>query len=125
MNNQTEPLKPINFLAPWSELDRRGKLRNAQFKEKDLVIKIYDDRGKEKYEIDLERTTTKKELLDWIFHLLGKNWLTPNMLYDFLICLDDTCRDRFDSGARSLYLHNDEKPIQWKTKKRRNKDDPI
>jgi hypothetical protein len=41
------------------------------------------------YEVALDEITTSAEMLDWIFQLHGKSWVTPKVMHDFLTALDD------------------------------------
>lgn len=36
------------------------------------------------YEIELERCKTSAQVLDWIFHIYPKTWVTPKTMYDLL-----------------------------------------
>jgi hypothetical protein len=42
-----------------------------------------------KYEVDLERCATSAQMLDYIFHVAGKAWITPKDLGDLVQALDD------------------------------------
>ncbi len=42
-----------------------------------LVLKFRDDNGRSIYEVDLECCNSGREILDWIFHINGKAWATP------------------------------------------------
>lgn len=37
-----------------------------------------------KYEIDLKRCSTHQEILAWVHHLVGKFWITPDLIEDFI-----------------------------------------
>jgi hypothetical protein len=41
------------------------------------------------YEIDLEEIHSSAAILDWIFHVLGKQWADAETMYDLLRALDD------------------------------------
>lgn len=36
------------------------------------------------YEIHLSRISTESEVIGWIFHLLGKNWMNPHRIQLFI-----------------------------------------
>ena len=40
--------------------------------------------GREIYWVDTDRCGTCAELLDWIFQLHGKAWVSPEVMFDFL-----------------------------------------
>ena len=48
-----------------------------------LELKVYDE-YEDSYYIDLDEINDKADLLEWIYHLLGKNWININMLDDFI-----------------------------------------
>lgn len=82
------------------------------FQRKDLIIKIERD-DQDWYEIDLERCTNSKELLEWILHIHGKNWGSSNsIIAAILTTLDDACDVVFGEGTESLFLNKD--LINWK-----------
>lgn len=36
------------------------------------------------YEIELERLNTPQKILGWVYHLCGKNWVTPSVIEEFI-----------------------------------------
>lgn len=46
----------------------------------------------EDYEIDLEECTTSAQLLDWIFQISNKTWMTEKDRSDMLLALNDLLR---------------------------------
>ena len=44
------------------------------------------------YEVDLDRCRTSAEVLDWVFQVSHKEWMTPEGIRDFLLALDDLLR---------------------------------
>lgn len=44
------------------------------------------------YEVDLDQARTSAELLDWVFQLHGKTWVTPTVIHDFLTIVDRLLR---------------------------------
>lgn len=55
------------------------------------------------YEIDLDRCTTAKQALDWIFHVAKKPWCSGDMLQAFIRCLQQSCRDRAGVSASEYF----------------------
>lgn len=47
------------------------------------------DNGTELYYVPLDRCRTCAELLDWIFQLHGKGWMTPAQMHAFLSLVRD------------------------------------
>lgn len=47
------------------------------------------DNGFDLYEIDMSELTTSAEILDYIFQLKTKSWLTPKILFDLIEALED------------------------------------
>ena len=41
------------------------------------------------YQIDLERCTNSAQLLDWLFQIQGKNWCSPELIFDLMTFFDD------------------------------------
>jgi len=67
-------LKPIDWL---SERERLVRItRNAA---------VVNDR----YDIPLDRCSTEVEAFHWLVHLLEKNWITREMLFDLICELED------------------------------------
>lgn len=44
------------------------------------------------YEIEKSRLETAGHALEWIYHLMGKTWMTPERLFTFLRLIEDHCR---------------------------------
>jgi hypothetical protein len=64
-----------------------------------LVLEHDDGHG---YEVDLEDCTTCAQVLDWIFHLRDKTWLTSTDIGDLVEILRlvlDPCRNLCSWGA--------------------------
>lgn len=52
-------------------------------KTNELELKVYGE-YEDGYFIDLDEINDKADLLEWIYHLIGKNWININMLDDFI-----------------------------------------
>ncbi len=75
-----------------SKLEQRRKRTcwgRWRLDEKAGVLAIYDERVRWLYEVDLDRCRTCAQVLDWIYQLQGKPWLSDGDLRDFLKALDD------------------------------------
>lgn len=42
------------------------------------------------YEVPLDDCKTRGDLVDWIFHLKEKKWMTPDMLWGFLYLIRES-----------------------------------
>lgn len=57
-----------------------------KLKRKELVI-IEDDTivfVKHRYEIELTRIKNRTDIIQWLHHMMGKNWVTVEMLEQFI-----------------------------------------
>lgn len=89
----------------------------AEFDPDRLVIKLSDG-NRIRYEVDLARCEKCGEVLDWIFQLLDKNWVTPEVMHSFLQELDRASEKVFGSGIQGvLCSYGASKEVNWKTKK--------
>lgn len=57
-----------------------------------------------RYDIPLDRCTTKIEAYQWLVHLLEKNWVTREVLFDLVCVLQDhfgfNLHDFYAEGSR-------------------------
>lgn len=65
-----------------------------------FTLTWHDPEGE--YEIDLETITTSAEMLDWIFQVQGKGWMTAKGLADLLQAFEDLLHPQSNlcSGGR-------------------------
>lgn len=78
----------------------------VRFNKGALTITMIDKTRKDEptiYEMDLELVTDPAEVIDWIYHLMGKQWATPQVIYDFLKVFDDACGDIFNARAKEVF----------------------
>ena len=80
-------LEPVNFMKIWKEHEEwlSGPYPTSgmvAWNKKNNTIEIHKIMGGP-YEINLDRCTTKAEVLNWIFHIMGKNW-AKDIIYDLL-----------------------------------------
>jgi len=67
------------------------------------------------YELDLERANTPSELLDWIFQITQKTWMTPELTYQFLRALNEACRAVFRDGIQGTYCPwGSSRKVDWR-----------
>lgn len=67
-----------------------------------LVLALYDDRERYIYEVDLERCTTSAEVLDWIMHVAGKHWSTPEVVAGLIHALNQVLRPKANLCAQGI-----------------------
>lgn len=73
----------------------------------------------EYYEIDLERCNSPAEILDWIFQVKNKGWITPELMDDLLTAFEHACDEVFDNNIQGLFCPFGEGRVaNWKTGKR-------
>jgi len=54
-------------------------------------------------------------MLDSILQVAGKRWCTPEILYDFIRCLDEACLEVHKEHARALLCpYGRDRKIVWK-----------
>jgi hypothetical protein len=54
-----------------------------------LLRFAYDDEMGCEYELDLDRIKTERDLLAWVFHLVGKPWMRAERIKVFVIVVAD------------------------------------
>ena len=62
---------------------------HKHYRPENETIRLYCYPGGGFYEVDVERITTAARLAGWIRQLIGKSWLTPQALWDFLWTVDE------------------------------------
>jgi hypothetical protein len=67
-----------------------------------LVINIEKENGAI-YDIDLKTLTDSAHFLDMILQLRTKGWVTPEILYDFLMSVDQACHFVFNDSLQSVF----------------------
>jgi hypothetical protein len=67
------------------------------------VIKLHVYSGNNAYQVDLDRCKTKDDLLNWVFHLMGKRWCKGAFLTDFFQCLEWTIREKEDQNLWQFF----------------------
>jgi len=81
------------------------------FNPKELTINFDDTEQDNLYEIDMEEINTNpEELLDYIFQIAGKNWCTPEVLKDFINCIENACQKMYGINAQGVYCHHKNPP---------------
>lgn len=97
------------------EPDEPRRLPIAVFNKANLTIELITHDGHQLYEIDLERCTTPAQLLDWIYQLHGKTWMTPDLMGKFLSAIQDACREVLGKSVQGCFCpFGQSKTVDWK-----------
>jgi hypothetical protein len=80
-----------------------GKWRWAQRRN----VLVFEDNG---YEVDLDTAITPAGMLDWIFQVYRKSWLTPQDVFDLLQALDDTVEPQKNLCSLGLDVSGTQQP---------------
>jgi len=79
----------------------------------DRLVLDYSVKGRQIYEIDLERCNNAAQILDWIVQLSHKTWATPQVIYDFISALDRILGYRLQ-GRVCPGGHYIDRAVNWK-----------
>ena len=60
-------------------------------------IDIKTREGYEDYFVELDRIKDDSEILHWVKHLCGKNWMSPSKIKDFITTMQNYNNDLKDS----------------------------
>ncbi|ABK18103.1 hypothetical protein Sfum_2423 [Syntrophobacter fumaroxidans MPOB] len=92
----------------------RGNEPMITFDKEERTIEVRNHTGRHVYEIDLERCTTPAQLLDWIFQLHGKTWMTPEMMDEFLSIIEDVCREVLGKSVQGCFCpFGQSRTVDW------------
>lgn len=89
--------------AQMNEWLKTRRIGLAEYDPETNVIKLHVYSGNSVYEVDLDRCQTKEDLLDWVFHLLGKRWCKDSLLTDFFHCLEWVIREKKDQNLYTYF----------------------
>jgi hypothetical protein len=104
--------KPYTIRDLMSCPDKRPRHPKVKYNRENLTIDI--DTGNYTYDVDLERIPDAAELLDWMFQLREKEWMTADMMEAFISEFEDACFDALGTGARSTFCHG-KREVKWPT----------
>ena len=97
-------LKELMEMTPEELRAMREKERpcpDVRFDQRNLVLKVRQD--KRSYEIDLERCNDPAQILDWIYQLNGKSWMTNDLMGQVVESLNEACREVFGDGIQGIF----------------------
>lgn len=78
-----------------------------------LTLEIQDG-GSYLYHIDLEECTDSAGVLDWIFQVLNKDFMTPDLMFAILNELNAACATYFNAGVQGVFCpFAENKQVQW------------
>ncbi len=104
LENGEIDIERLLSLSPEELMELREKERPhpaVEFDRRNLVLKVHH--GKTWYEIDLERCNDPAQILDWIFQLNGKTWITNDLLGQVVRALDNACHEIFGRGIQGTF----------------------
>ncbi|MBU0714204.1 MAG: hypothetical protein KJ964_02465 [Verrucomicrobia bacterium] len=55
------------------------------------------------YEIDLRQILSARDIVDWYYHLKDKVDVTPEILCDFMVAIEEACKLHFGADPRDLF----------------------
>jgi hypothetical protein len=95
-------------LSPEVLREMRAKERPhpcVQFDRRNLVLKVYEPPPYDKvwYEIDLERCNDPAQILDWIYQLNGKSWMTNDLMGQVIEAIEAACDEVFGHGIQGVF----------------------
>src|SRR5271157_2038406 len=85
-------------------LELRKKERphpDVEFDRRNLVLKVHH--GKTWYEIELRGCNDPAQILDWIFQLNGKTWMTTALMGQVVRAFDNACYEIFGEGIQGTF----------------------
>lgn len=92
------------------------------FDREECTIDMKTDDGGHHYWIDLDRCTTPAQLLNWIFQLHNKSWMTADLMRELLEGFEQACREVFDGDVQGVFCPcGVSKIVNWKTGAGENK----
>jgi putative alpha-1,2-mannosidase len=90
-------------------------MNGVRFNREMLTIEVDQGRGGAFYEIDLERCNTPAQMLDWIYQLHGKAWVTATIMYEILGAFERACREVFGTSVQGLFCPGGtNQRVDWK-----------
>ncbi|MEA5570439.1 hypothetical protein [Calothrix sp. UHCC 0171] len=99
----------------WLE-DRDGKFYRIWFDRNNLTIQFDLYLSNSKYQsnmsyFDLENCTTSNQFTEFIYHLLGKSWSSPELLLAFIEVIDEASEQCF--GKRLYQAFSTQIALNW------------
>lgn len=87
--SQVLPIKELMQLYPPVKLTHGDRWGNWIYNAKNFTLVIKKPSYRSGYDIDLERCATAQEVLNWIVHMRGKNWMDDKDLADLVRAFHD------------------------------------
>ncbi|HOD64858.1 MAG TPA: hypothetical protein PKO04_11390 [Smithellaceae bacterium] len=76
------------------------------------VIWLYDDSGRQVYEVDLDSCNDPAGVLDWIFQVTNKTWCTPEIAFAMLYAFDEAFVEAFGETVQGAICHGGK--VSWR-----------
>ena len=103
----------VNFLNPGEDPRLKELKKYYRVNKRTLELLIFDDKGRQRYEIDLERCCTAADFLDWIYQVKGKNWCTPLMLSAVVFGLGEALQEILDKSVQETCHYGRNQKLVW------------
>lgn len=68
------------------------------------------------YNIDLTRCGTGSQVMDWIFQIRWKSWMTADIMWSFLSEFESAFKEVFGFNAQSMSAMGKDHLAYWKSK---------
>ena len=92
---------------------------DVKFDRRNLELVVHHDKAR--YEIDLQRCNDPAQILDWIYQLNGKSWMTHNLMGQVVRALDNACHEVFDNGIQAIFCPGGaSRTAKWKRTKKQS-----
>ena len=87
-----------------------GQMTQIILDEKTMTVEIVINKSTGfTYRIDLARCTKSSQLIDWMFQIQGKNWCTPEIIFDLMTFFNDL----MGKVQNKMCPCGEDKPIDW------------
>ena len=93
--------------ARFKDKIKKNRWGRWQYNPSSHCLEIVKQKGGHKftYEVDLNRCNTGAKLLDWIYQVQGKNWISPDDVADLVYAVDDildVVQSKLCSGGENM-----------------------
>ena len=118
LENGEIDIEKLLQLSPEELLELRYEERphpDVRFDRRNLELVVHY--GRSSYEIDLERCNDPAQILNWIYQLNGKSWMTHVLMGQVIRALDNACHEVFDEGVQGVFCSGGvSRQANWKSK---------
>jgi len=110
---EKEPFPSMVSQKQLMEVDFTYVPKYCKVNMKNLTIKVTGS----SYEIDMEKWTSAAKLLDSLYQLSHKSFMTTYIFWDLINTVDQVCKDVFDRDVQGVFCpFGRETKVNWKKK---------